>query len=142
MPTEVALQDQAILGAIEQRAPLLELEDAIRRFLRVQLGHAPVVEQLAAAHGVAEVDAPVVLLPHVAERGRDAALGHDRVGLAEKRLADERGARAPGGGFDRRAEPGAAGADDDHVVVVTLDPFAAHEIQCGSTMMPIATRRM
>jgi len=35
------------------------------------------------------VDLPVVLGPHVAEGGRDAAFGHDGVGLAEERLADQ-----------------------------------------------------
>src|SRR6266511_3565253 len=65
---EVALQDEAVLRAVEERAPFLELENAIGRFLRVELRHPPVVQQLAAAHGVAEVDLPVVLLPYVAHR--------------------------------------------------------------------------
>ena len=120
MPAEVALQDQAVLGAVEQRAPLLELEDAIRRFLGVDLGHAPVVQQLAAAHRVAEVDLPVVLFPHVGQRRGDAAFGHDRVRLAEQRLADE-AVRAPWAErLDRGAQPSPAGADDEHVVLVRL----------------------
>jgi hypothetical protein len=32
---EVALQDAAVLGAVEESTPLLELEHACRRFLRV-----------------------------------------------------------------------------------------------------------
>src|SRR5205085_3519063 len=86
---EVALEDEPVLRPVEQRAPFLELEDPVGRLLRVELRHPPVVEQLPAAHGVAEVDAPVVLLPYVPERGGDAALGHDGVGLAEERLADQ-----------------------------------------------------
>src|SRR5206468_136490 len=120
MATEVALQDEAVLRAVEQRAPLLELEDAVGCFLRVDLRHAPVVEQLAAAHRVAEVDFPVVLLPHVAQRRRDAALGHDGMRLPEQRLADERGAHAHRAGLDRRAQPRAPRADDDDVVLMTL----------------------
>ena len=58
---EVALADLAVLGAVEQRAVGLQLPDPVRRLLGVQLGHPPVVEELAAAHGVAEVDLPVVL---------------------------------------------------------------------------------
>jgi hypothetical protein len=112
---EVALQDAAVLRAVEQRAPLLELEDAVGRLLRVELRHAPVVEHLAAAHGVAEVDLPVVL-GHVAQRRGDAALGHDGVRLAEQRLADERGAGAHAPSLDGRAQPGAARADDEDVV--------------------------
>ena len=82
--TEVALEDLAVLGAVEERAPLLELPDAVRRLLGVQFGHAVVVEVLAAAHGVAEVDHPVVLVVDVAHGGGHAAFGHDGVGLAEQ----------------------------------------------------------
>ena len=120
MAAEVALQDSPVLGAIEERAPALELQHALGRLLRVQLRHAPVVQHLAAAHRVAEVHLPVVLGPHVAERGRDATFGHHRVRLAEKRLADEPHRHAGGGGFDRRTQPGAAGTDDDDVVLVRL----------------------
>jgi hypothetical protein len=48
----------------------------------------------------------------------DAALRHDGVRLAEEGLAD-RGRPDPlAVGFDRRAQPGAARADDDDVVLV------------------------
>jgi hypothetical protein len=57
----------------------------------VQLGHPEVVQELAAAHGVAEVHHPVVARVHVAHGGGRAALGHDRVRLAEQRLRDDRG---------------------------------------------------
>ena len=90
---EVALEDAPVRGAVEQGAPLLELEDAVGRLLGVELGHAPVVEHLAAAHGVAEVDLPVVLGVDVAHGRGDTALGHHGVGLAEQRLAHQRGAR-------------------------------------------------
>ena len=92
---EVALEDAPVLRAVEERAPVLELADAVGRLLRVELRHAPVVQELAAAHRVAEVDLPVVLRVDVAERRGDAALGHDRVRLAEERLADERRTRRP-----------------------------------------------
>ena len=58
---EVALADLAVLRAVEQRAVGLQLPDPVRRLLGVQLGHPPVVEELAAAHGVAEVHLPVVV---------------------------------------------------------------------------------
>src|SRR5262249_49273777 len=45
---EVPLQDPTILGAIEERAPHLQLANAVGRFLGVDLGHPPVVEVLAA----------------------------------------------------------------------------------------------
>ena len=117
---EVALDDAAVLGAVEQRAPALQLADAVGRLHGVDLRHAPVVEHLAAAHGVAEVDLPVVLGPDVAHGGGHAALGHDGVRLAEQGLADQRRAQAALLGLDGGAQPGAAGADDDDVVVVGL----------------------
>src|ERR1051326_1172149 len=68
VPAEWPLVDLAVAGAIEQRAPRLELVDAVGRFLGVDLRHAPVVVHLAAAHRVAEMHAPVVFRKHVAER--------------------------------------------------------------------------
>ena len=88
MAAEVALQDAAVLGAIEERAPRLELAHARRRFLGVNLRHARVVHVLAAAHRVGEMHLPAVAIVDVGERRRDAAFGHHRVRLAEQRLAD------------------------------------------------------
>ena len=81
---EVALEDAAVRRAIEERAPGLELADAIRRFPGVQLGHPPVVDVLAAAHRVGEMHLPAVAVVDVGERRRDAAFRHDGVRLAEK----------------------------------------------------------
>ena len=89
VPAEVALQDAAVFGAIEHRAPGLELADPVGRFLRVQLRHPPVVHVLAAAHRVGEMDLPVVAIVDVGERRGDAALGHHGVRLAQQRFADE-----------------------------------------------------
>ena len=79
---EVALQDAAVRRPVEHRAPGLELAHAVGRFLGVQLGHAPVVDVLAAAHRVGEVHLPAVAIVDVGQRGRHAAFGHDRVRLA------------------------------------------------------------
>ena len=64
---EVALKNPAVLGAIEQRAPCLEFAHAIGRLLGVQFRHAPVVEVLAAAHRVGEMNAPVVAIVDVGQ---------------------------------------------------------------------------
>ena len=56
---ERALQDAAVAGAVEDGAPALELAHALGRLLGVELGHAPVVQHLAADHRVAEVGLPV-----------------------------------------------------------------------------------
>ena len=113
---ERPLEDPAVAASGRRRRPTLELADAVRRLLRVELGHARVVEQLAADHRVAEVGLPGVGGGDVAERRGDAALGHDRVRLAEQRLADEPDVRAGRRGLDRRPQAGAAGADDEDVV--------------------------
>ena len=118
---EVALADQPVRRAVEQRAPVLELADPVGRLLRVQLRHPPVVEHLPAAHGVAEVHPPVVLGVEVGHRRGDAALGHDRVRLAEQGLADDGGARAGLVGFDRGPQARTPRPDDDDVVVVPLE---------------------
>src|SRR4051794_13759084 len=101
-------------------APLLELVDAIGRFHRVDLRHAPLVEGAAALHRVFEGALPVVFRLDVAERSSDAAFGHDRVRLAEERLADEADRNAHRACFDRRAKTRAAGADHEDVVRMGL----------------------
>jgi hypothetical protein len=106
----------------------------------VDLSHAPVVEQFPAAHGVSEVDLPVVFRPDITQRGGDTAFGHHRVRLAEQRLAHEHRPRALGGGFDRRAQTGSAGADHQHIALVGLVLFV-HQTKRTSVIAPVATRR-
>ena len=107
-----------VLGAVEDGPPLLELADPVGGLLGVELGHPPLVEELAAAHRVAEVDLPAVAGVGAGQGGGDAALGHDRVGLAQERLAHQRRLRPLRRGLDRRPEARPAGADDHDVVIV------------------------
>ncbi len=83
---EIALQNAAVAGAVEHRAPGFQFPHALRRFLGVQLRHAPVVQVLPAAHGIGEMDAPVVAIVHVAHGRGHAAFGHHRVRLAQQRF--------------------------------------------------------
>jgi hypothetical protein len=76
MTTEVPLQDLAIGGPIEDRAPRLQLADTRWRLFGVQLGHAPTVQVLASTHRVREVDAPVISVVDVRKRGCDSAFRH------------------------------------------------------------------
>ena len=85
---EISLQNPAVLRAIEDRAPRFQFAHAIGRFLGVQFRHAPIVDVLAAAHGVGEMDLPVVAIVHIGERSRDAAFGHHGVRFAEQRFAN------------------------------------------------------
>jgi hypothetical protein len=74
MAAEVALIDQSVGGAIEHCAPLFELTHALRGLFRMELCHAPLVQELSATHRVAEMDLPVVAPVHVTERRGHAAL--------------------------------------------------------------------
>jgi len=137
--TEVALVDPAIGRAVEDGAPALELPHAIGRFLGVQFGHAPVVHVLAASHRVREVDLPAVTVVVVGHGRSHAPFRHDGVCLAEERLADETDREAARRGLDRGAQPGAARADDQHVVAVAL--IGRHQNSLVSVMTPIEQRR-
>ncbi len=120
MPSEVALEDQSLFGPIEQRPPLFEFADPIGRFLGVELGHAPVVEHLAPAHGVPEMHLPAVIGVDVPQCCSHATFGHHRVGLAQQRLADQGGAQPHRPRLDRRSQSCSSRADDDDVEVVGL----------------------
>ncbi len=137
---EVPLQDSAVLGAIEERAPGLQLAHPVGRLLGVQLRHAPVVDVLPAAHGVREMDLPAVALVHVGERRGDPALGHHRVRLAQERLADQAHRDLGRGGLDGRAQARSARADHQHVVLVGLDLGGQRILQ--SRITPIEQSRM
>jgi hypothetical protein len=115
---EVALEDAAVGGAIEQRPPGFELADPVGRLPGVELGHPPVVDVLAAAHRVGEVHPPAVTIVDVGERRRHAPFRHDGVGLAEQRLADQPDFDPRRRGLDGGTKTGAAGADDEHIVLV------------------------
>jgi hypothetical protein len=84
-----SLKDATVGSSIEYGSPRFELAHPCRRFLRVQLRHSPVIQILAATHGIGEVNLPVVAIVDVAERGGDPALRHHGVGFAEQRFADE-----------------------------------------------------
>ena len=117
---EVPLQDAAFPGAVEDRAPCLEFPHAVGRLLRVDLGHAPIVQILPAAHRVGEVHTPVVAVVDIAHGRRHATLGHDGVRLAKQRLAQNGDGRAFGRSLDRRSQPRAARADDQYIAFPCL----------------------
>ena len=100
--------------------PLLELVDPVWGLFGEGLDHLPVVEELAAPHGVDKVLAPGVVGVDVPHRGRDAALGHDGVGLAKQTLGDDAHREAVLGRRDRSPETRSSGADDQDVVLARL----------------------
>ena len=126
VPAKVALKNTPVFGPIKKRPPLFKFQNPVRRLLGVELGHAPVVEHLAATHGIPEMDLPVVLLVDVAQGCGDPALGHDRMRLPEQRFTDKSGFDTGRRGFDGRAESRATRANHDHVVFVSLVLIVCH----------------
>jgi hypothetical protein len=94
VPAEIPLKNAAVTRAVEHCTPRFELTHTIRSFLRVTLGHSPVVHVLATSHCVREVDFPVVTIVDVRERCSNATLCHHRVSFAEERFTDEPDASA------------------------------------------------
>jgi hypothetical protein len=84
----------------------------------VKLSHAPVIQILAAAHGVGEVDAPAVAVIDIRHSGSNAAFRHNCVGFTEKRLRNDSDADAGGRGLNRSAQTSASSADDQDIVLM------------------------
>jgi hypothetical protein len=113
---EGPLRYAAVLGAREDRAPVLELVDVVRRFVAERLDRVLVAEVVRPLDGVVGVLLGVVLR-RVPERCVDAALG--RAGMASRRvdLRDDRDVRAGVERLDGCAHAGTTGADDEDVVL-------------------------
>src|SRR5262249_27067768 len=134
---EIALKNPAVLGAVEYRAPSFQLSDASGRFLGVKLYHPPVIDVLPAAHGVGEMDLPIVAIIDVGERGRDAAFSHDGVGFPQKRFAHQTNRDSRGGCFDSCAQSGAAGTDDEDIVFVGFVVHCCWLFARGSLLLAV-----
>ena len=102
----------AVAGAVEHRSPFFQFPHPVGGLLGVDLGHAPMVAQVAADHGIAEMLLPGIAGIDGGQRRRDAALGHDRVGLAQQGFADEPGLASGRRGLDGGPQSRSAGADD------------------------------
>src|SRR5215210_3403973 len=125
MPAEGTLADLAFRRPVEERAPLLQLVDPVGSLFGEGLDHLPVVEELAAPHGVDKVLAPGVVGVDVPDRGGDATLGHDGVGLAEQALGNDADREAVLRRGDSCPEASPSGADDQDVVLARLVGLAA-----------------
>ena len=137
---ESSLQDLSALSAVKKRAPLFKLSYTIGGFLGVNLSHAPVVKQLAAAHGVAKMCAPVVGRVYIGHRGSDSTLRHDRMSFSEKRFAYHSHLRTLRQSAQGRSQPRATGADYQHIVVVGFVICSHNSLR--SVTAPLATNRM
>ena len=84
MTAEIALKNAAIFGAVKDRAPGFQFADASGRFFGVEFGHPPVIDVLPAAHGIGEVNLPVVAVVNVRQRRGNASFGHNGVRFAKE----------------------------------------------------------
>src|SRR4051794_2074295 len=89
---ERPLIDAAIVGAREWHAPVLEFIDGFRRLAHHVLDGTLIPEPVRSLDGVVHMPAPVVLV-HVAERGRYAALRRYRMRARREPLGDAGGAQ-------------------------------------------------
>src|SRR5258707_7707689 len=119
--------------------PYTTLFRSVGRFLRVKLGHAPVVKKLSAAHSVAKMRFPIVGGIHVGHGCGDASLGHDGVGFSEERFANHADGSALRERFDGGAQSGAASADDQYVVFMRFVVGCHRSLR--SRKVPQATMR-
>src|SRR5262245_27903010 len=117
MSTEISLENAAVLCAIKNGAPGFELAHPIGGFLRVQFSQAPLVDVLTAAHRIGEMHLPVVAFIDVSQGRCDSALRHYRVRFTKKRFADKSNANARCRSFNRSAQPRAASANHENVVI-------------------------
>ncbi len=114
---EAALVDLALGRPIERQAHVLELDDRLDRLAGQDLGRVLVDQVVAALDRVVHVPLGVVFLD-VAERGADAALGGAGVRSSRIELGQHRRLDVRAGQLERGPQAGAAGSDDDGLVVV------------------------
>ena len=120
VPAKSALIDHAGLRSAERHARMLELDDRWDRLAAHVCDRILVPEPVGAPDRVEHVPTPIVLF-HVAERGADSPLRGDRVAASRKNLGDAGSVQASGDHAECRPQPGAAGAQDDHVEGVVDD---------------------
>ena len=118
-------QGELAVVLVEVRAPRDQLGDPPRRLADDQLDDLAVAEPLAGGERVVDVVLEVVL---GVEHAGDAALGVGAVALADLVLGDDQDPVRLGNP-ERRAQPGEAAADDQHVgeVVRQLTRVEAHQ---------------
>ena len=118
--TERPLVDRAFGIAAERHAGMFELDHRLRRLAHHVFDRVLVAEPVGALDGVVHVPRPVIGRV-VAEARRDPALRRHRVAAGGEHFGDAGGLEPGLGGAHRRAQAGAARADDDGVIDVIDD---------------------
>ena len=116
---EAPLVNLAVRRAVERQAHVFEVNDGVDGFFREDLGRILVDKIVAALDSVVGVPFPVVVL-NVGEGSSHAALRCASVGARRVQLGDHRGACVRSG-FNCRAHPGTARADNNDVELVVVN---------------------
>ena len=133
---ERALIDLTLFGPRERHSVMFQLQHRRNRFAAHIFDGILVAEPVGALYRVVEMPAPVILA-HIREGGRDAALCGNGVAARREDLADTRGAQAFEGHTECCPQPGAAGAQYDDVVGV-IDDFVCVCIHDDPVRGPVA----
>ncbi len=131
LAAERTLVDLALGGTREGHAEVFQLQHRGYRLPAHVFYRVLVTEPVGTLDRVVHVEAPVVAVPHIAERSRHAALRRHGVAAGRKNLADASGPQARRSHTERGAHACPAGPDDDDVVGV-IDDF----IRFGHRFIP------
>ena len=131
---EAALVDQALRGAVEGQAEVLELDDRVDRLPAHDLRRRLVDQVVAALDRVEGVPLPGVLL-HVGQGRAHPALGRAGVGSGGVQLGEHGRAALPGR-LDGGPQPGPPGPDDHRVEAVPVDLHRRHPLTCACAALP------
>jgi hypothetical protein len=82
----------------------------------VQLSHSPIVDVLAPAHGIGEMNFPVIAIVDIRQGSGNPSLGHHSVRLAQERFANEANSNSSCRGFYRGPQASTTGSNDKHIV--------------------------
>ena len=116
------LIDPAVVGARERNAVMFQLQHRRHRLPAHVLDGVLVAEPVGALDRVVHVEAPIVAVAHVAERGRHAALRRHGMTARREHLGDAGRLQSRRRHSERSPQSRAAGTDD-HDVIAVLDDF-------------------
>jgi hypothetical protein len=100
---------------------VLKLQHGGHRLSAHVLDGVLVAEPVRALDGVVHVEAPIVAVAHVAERGRHTALRRHRVAARRENFCDAGGFQSGGRHAERGAQSRAPGTDNNDVIAMVDD---------------------